>query len=98
MHSIAEQLAVAIATARLHESLDDPRRPDLEIISQEPRRVAGLVCRLPGLVRDRGEVFVPAAIRPRAMDLGAHRFPGESFNSQAFLALLGCRPSSHGDP
>jgi hypothetical protein len=81
MHSIAEQLAVAIATARLHESLDDPRRPDLEIISQETRRVAGLVRRLPGLVRDQGEVLVPAATRPGAMDLGAHSLPGKSFNS-----------------
>jgi PAS domain S-box-containing protein len=64
-HEIGTPLNVIAGTAEYLSSdlaADDPRRTDLEIISQETHRVADLVRRLLGLVRERGE-------RPAAVDL-----------------------------
>ncbi len=62
-HEIGTPLNVIAGTAEYLASelaADDPRRTDLEIISQETHRVADLVRRLLGLVRERGEM--PAAV------------------------------------
>jgi PAS domain S-box-containing protein len=62
-HEIGTPLNVIAGTAEYLSSElaeDDPRRTDLEIISQETHRVADLVRRLLGLVRERGEM--PAAV------------------------------------
>jgi PAS domain S-box-containing protein len=61
-HEVGTPLNVIAGTAEyLLSELgpDDPRRADLEIIGQEAHRVADLVRRLLGLVRERGERHVP---------------------------------------
>jgi signal transduction histidine kinase len=58
-HEIGTPLNVIAGTAEFLLSdlpEDDPRRADMEIIGQEAHRVADLVRRLLGLVRERGEV------------------------------------------
>jgi two-component system NtrC family sensor kinase len=58
-HEIGTPLNVIAGTAEFLLSdlpEDDPRRADMEIIGQEAHRVADLVRRLLGLVRERGEM------------------------------------------
>jgi two-component system, NtrC family, sensor kinase len=64
-HEIGTPLNVIAGTAEyLLSDLpeDDPRRADLEIVGQEVHRVADLVRRLLGLVRERGEVRAPVEV------------------------------------
>ena len=58
-HEIGTPLNVIAGTAEFllgDLPADDPRRADMEIISQESHRVADLVRRLLGLVRERSEL------------------------------------------
>jgi signal transduction histidine kinase len=64
-HEIGTPLNVIAGTAEyLLSDLpeDSPRRADLEIIGQEAHRVADLVRRLLGLVRERSEVRAPLEV------------------------------------
>jgi len=64
-HEIGTPLNVIAGTAEYLLSdldADDPRRADLDIISQETHRVAELVRRLLGLVRERCEVRSPVDV------------------------------------
>ena len=64
-HEIGTPLNVIAGTAEFllgEFTVDDPRRADMEIISQESHRVADLVRRLLGLVRERGGSPVPVEI------------------------------------
>lgn len=64
-HEIGTPLNVIAGTAEYLLSdldADDPRRADLDIISQETHRVAELVRRLLGLVRERSEVRSPVDV------------------------------------
>jgi two-component system NtrC family sensor kinase len=82
-HEIGTPLNVIAGTAEflLSElSTDDPRRVDMEIISQESHRVADLVRRLLGLVRER--TGTPTAVDvhsllDRALRLLEYRFQKE---------------------
>ena len=68
-HEIGTPLNVIAGTAGYLLSdlaAEDPRRTDLEIISQETPRVADLLRRLLGLVRDRAEMHVPVDLHPLA--------------------------------
>jgi PAS domain S-box-containing protein len=61
-HEVGTPLNVIAGTAEFLLSdldADDPRRADLDIISQETHRVAELVRRLLGLVRERSELRSP---------------------------------------
>jgi PAS domain S-box-containing protein len=65
-HEIGTPLNVIAGTAEflLDEfPAGDPRRADMEIISQESHRVADLVRRLLGLVRERSELLGPVDIQ-----------------------------------
>jgi two-component system, NtrC family, sensor kinase len=62
-HEIGTPLNVIAGTAEFllgELPEDDPRRADMEVISQESHRVADLVRRLLGLVRDRGGRGLPS--------------------------------------
>ena len=64
-HEIGTPLNVIAGTAEFllgELPEDDPRRADMEVISQESHRVADLVRRLLGLVRDRGGVQAPIEV------------------------------------
>ena len=64
-HEIGTPLNVIAGTAEYllgDLPADDPRRADLEIISQETHRVADLVRRLLGLVREGGELRTPVEV------------------------------------
>jgi PAS domain S-box-containing protein len=64
-HEIGTPLNVIAGTAEylLSELPEDsPRRADLEVIGQEAHRVAELVRRLLGLVRERGEMRAPVEV------------------------------------
>jgi signal transduction histidine kinase len=61
-HEIGTPLNVIAGTAEFllgELAEDDSRRADMEVISQESHRVADLVRRLLGLVRDRGGCGLP---------------------------------------
>jgi PAS domain S-box-containing protein len=67
-HEIGTPLNVIAGTAEFllgEFPADDPRRADMEIISQESHRVADLVRRLLGLVRERSEL--PGAVEVHAL-------------------------------
>ncbi|MBI3330320.1 MAG: PAS domain S-box protein [Nitrospinae bacterium] len=82
-HEIGTPLNVIAGTAEylLTElPTEDPRRADLEIISQETHRVADLVRRLLGLVRERGELRAPVdldALLDHTLRLLEYRFQKE---------------------
>jgi PAS domain S-box-containing protein len=64
-HEIGTPLNVIAGTAEFllgDLAADDPRRADMEVISQESHRVADLVRRLLGLVRERGGQPAPVAL------------------------------------
>jgi two-component system, NtrC family, sensor kinase len=65
--------------------IDDPRRANLEVISQESHRVADLVRRLLGLVRERRELASAVAVHAlpdHTIRLLAYRF------QQAHIAVV----------
>jgi PAS domain S-box-containing protein len=64
-HEIGTPLNVIAGTAEFllgEFPADDPRRADMEVISQESHRVADLVRRLLGLVRERSELPGPVEV------------------------------------
>jgi PAS domain S-box-containing protein len=79
-HEIGTPLNVIAGTAEFllgELSTDDPRHADLEVISQESHRVADLVRRLLGLVRDRGGQPTPVMLHDlidHTLRLLAYRF------------------------
>jgi two-component system NtrC family sensor kinase len=82
-HEIGTPLNVIAGTAEFllgEFPADDPRRADMEVISQESHRVADLVRRLLGLVRERSERSGPVEVHgllDHTLRLLAYRFQQE---------------------